>query len=332
MTGQQSYLDELVQAALDYAARGWHVFPLVPYTKKPACPAHTAARCDKSDPYCRHGHTSWEDRATRDPGRIRRAWSNRPYGIGIACGPSRLVVIDTDVSKPGAGAPSPWGPTGIRAGDGVLANLAADAGQKLPATWTVATPSGGFHRYYQAPAGIRLGNTAGKLGWLIDPRGRGGHVVAPPSRLLRGRYHLIDGYPDPVPLPDWLTHLLRETATRPQPATSSSPAPVQRQSGPDDQTPTQRYVTAAIAAETGHVRHAASGQRNHALFCASVALGQLVGGRQVDETTVHDLLLAACVDHVGVDGFTAAEANATIASGLGRGKTQPRTRNGRTAA
>ena len=42
--------------------------------------------------------------------------------------------------------------------------------------------------------------------------------------------------------------------------------------------------------------------------------------------------LAACIEHVGVDGFTAAEANATITSGLARGKTQPRTHNPRSAA
>ena len=71
----------LVRAALTYAARGWHVFPLVPNTKRPAVIA-------------------WEERAPRDPDRVRRTWSNTAYGIGIACGPSRLVVIDLDVPKP----------------------------------------------------------------------------------------------------------------------------------------------------------------------------------------------------------------------------------------
>ncbi len=89
----------LLAAALAYAARGWHVFPLRPGDKRPAFPAHPANRCDGSDPRCRAGHAGWEQRATTDPDRIRRAWTARPYGIGIACGPSGLVVIDLDTPK-----------------------------------------------------------------------------------------------------------------------------------------------------------------------------------------------------------------------------------------
>jgi hypothetical protein len=92
------------------------------------------------------------------------------------------------------------------------------------------------------------------------------------------------------------------------------------------------YVAAAVAGEIAHVQAARSGARNQTLFCAALALGQLVGAGLVDETTVRDVLLAACVDHVGVDGFTAAEANTTIASGLARGKTQPRTHTPRRVA
>ena len=321
-----AYLDELLTAALDYAARGWPVFPLVPYSKQPACPAHTAASCNRSDPHCRDGHTTWEQRASRDPGRIRRAWSVRPYGIGIACGPANVLVIDTDRPKPGRPIPAPWAKTSVRTGDAVLLRLAA--GRQLPATLTVATPSGGFHRYYQALPDMKLGNTAGKLGWLIDTRGRGGYVVAPPTRLAQHRYQFVDGYPDPVPLPDWITGLLTSATA----ATTGAQSVVRRPPAPDPVRRLSGYVAAALAGEVAHVQAAQPGNRNHTLFCASVALGQLVGAHLVDETTVRDLLLAACIDHVGVDGFTAAEANATISSGLARGKSQPRTRTPRRVA
>ena len=57
-------VDQLRTAALLYASRGWHVFPLIPGQKRPACPGHPAARCDRSDPWCRRGHSGWEQRAT----------------------------------------------------------------------------------------------------------------------------------------------------------------------------------------------------------------------------------------------------------------------------
>jgi hypothetical protein len=39
--------------------------------------------------------------ATVDPDRIRAWWDRAPYNIGVACGPSRLVVIDLDVPHAG---------------------------------------------------------------------------------------------------------------------------------------------------------------------------------------------------------------------------------------
>src|SRR2546421_220671 len=75
-------------AALRYAARGWHVFPLWPETKTPAVP------------------DAWQTRATTDPDLIGRWWSGRPFNIGIAVGPSGLIVIDLDPPKPGRPAPA----------------------------------------------------------------------------------------------------------------------------------------------------------------------------------------------------------------------------------
>ncbi|MER7272062.1 bifunctional DNA primase/polymerase, partial [Micromonospora carbonacea] len=118
-------MPDLLAAAIAYAERGWHVFPLRPDTrtadeddaKRPAFPSRcTADRCDLTDPRCKMAgrHVGWEERATTEPARIRRAWSARPYGVGIACGPSGLVVVDLDVPKhPGDIPPPQWaGATG----------------------------------------------------------------------------------------------------------------------------------------------------------------------------------------------------------------------------
>src|ERR1700733_14287500 len=98
----------MLQAALNAAARGWHVFPLRPGTKRPARPDHDEQHCDGTDPRCCDGHTGGEHRATPDPARIRRGWADEPYNIGIACGPSRLVVVDLDTPKPGDTPPPEW--------------------------------------------------------------------------------------------------------------------------------------------------------------------------------------------------------------------------------
>jgi hypothetical protein len=310
-------IDELRIAALLYASRGWHVFPLVPGTKRPACPGHPAARCDRSDPWCRDGHTGWEQRATTTDARIHRAWSTRPYGIGIACGPSRLLVLDTDKPK----FDSQAGQTAAADGEATLAQLEAENRAQLPPTYTVGTPSGGTHRYFVAPAGLRLGNTAGLLGPMVDTRGVGGYVVAGPTIVSRP-YRVIENRP-PDPLPDWIAERLSSAARRAAQPISRRPPGAHQLSSVRLSAP---YVAAALAAEVARVRHAPEGQRNHLLFVASIALGQLIGGGQLDEHTVRDRLREACAGHITAGAFTAAEAEATITSGLTRGAAEPRTR------
>ena len=146
--------DELLNHALAYAEAGWPIIPLRPGTKRPAAPNHTAATCDHSDRRCTDGHTGWEPRATLDTDRIAAAWRHRPYGIGITCGPARLLVVDLDTAK--GGQPS---------GTASLAELEDKHGHQLPATWTVGTPSGGRHLYYRQPkivdcSGTRPGGSA----------------------------------------------------------------------------------------------------------------------------------------------------------------------------
>ncbi|MGH3815229.1 MAG: bifunctional DNA primase/polymerase [Pseudonocardiaceae bacterium] len=305
----------LLQAALGYAACGWRVFPLHPDSKRPACPDHRATDCDRSDPRCAAGHTGWEDRATTDPERIRRAWSSRNFGIGIACGPSGLVVLDLDSPTADEHPPQRFAPYGIRDGADMLAMLAVEAKATVPATYTVRTVSGGTHLYYQAPARSRIGNTAGSLGWLIDTRGCGGYVVAPPTTISGHTYTVTDDR-DPAGLPGWLLAVLTQHHI---PDAGSAPRPV---TSPDR---AGRYAAAAVAGETAKVRMALPGNRNHTLFCAAVALGQLVAGRSLADEDAHAALQEACAKHIAADAFTTAEAEATIRSGLATGTRNPRT-------
>lgn len=316
------YHGALLAAALEYAANGWHVFPLIPGTKRPAAPRHVEGDCDHTDPWCRNGHQGWEPRATCDLDRITRAWSARPYGIGIATGPSGLLAIDTDMPKPGTPVPEHWSSLGATTGEQVLARLVDEAGAELPATWTVTTPSGGVHRYYRPPAGVELRNTRGErggLGWLIDTRGVGGYVAAPPTRTPGGLYQVV--VPEPVAeLPAWLTDRLTASPTPP-------PSGTVRRIRPCLGANTPRYVAAAVNGEVRKVRDLGEGGRNHGLFCSALALGQLVAGGSLPAADAFAALIDAASVHfgIGTPPFTEAEATQTIRSGFRRGANNPRT-------
>ena len=95
------------------------------------------------------------------PGRITRAWSQAAYNIGIATGPSGLVVIDLDMPKPGEDRRRGGAAPGIGDGADVLAVLCEEAGEPFPwETFTVRTGRGGLHLYFTAPPGAALRNTA----------------------------------------------------------------------------------------------------------------------------------------------------------------------------
>ncbi|MER7420662.1 bifunctional DNA primase/polymerase [Micromonospora peucetia] len=314
----------LLAAALAHAARGWHVFPLRPDDKRPAFPDHTADTCTQADPRCRAAgrHLGWEDRATTDPDRIRRAWSTHPYGVGIACGPSGLVVVDLDVPKTADDTPpADW--TGARDGLDVLAALADRHGGSIDTTYTVTTGRGGSHLYYRHPtAGPQLRNTTGDrggLGWKVDTRAHGGYVVAAGSTAA-GRPYAVALDCDPAPLPVWLAGLLTPT---PRPAYRPAPValPADRR-GP--------YVASAIRRQVAHLTAAPDGQRNHALFASAVALGQLAAGGALTDDDVTAVLEPAALSI----GLRPAEVARTIASGLRTGARNPRTLTnlGRTAA
>ncbi|MEU9843232.1 bifunctional DNA primase/polymerase [Actinomadura sp. NPDC048032] len=290
----------LARYALAAAARGWHVFPLAPGDKEPP-----------------HG-VRWTKVATTDPEVIRRIWARRPYNIGIACGPSRLLVIDLDMPKPGEHPPPRWAVPGVNDGADVFAMVCEQAGQPMPLeTFHVRTRRGGSHLYFTAPEGVRLTNTSGDrgegLGWKVDTRGDGGYVLGPGSFVElpdgTGTYTPIHTVA-PAPLPGWLAERLRPALLPPQ-----KPVTVRLSTGNRG-----AYLNKALTASLNAIADAPEGRRNATLYGAAVALGQLVAGGALDPDDTEQLLTAAAVRA----GLAPMPARRTIRSGFRAGTQRPR--------
>ncbi|WP_405959189.1 bifunctional DNA primase/polymerase [Streptomyces sp. NBC_00868] len=279
----------LLAEALSIAARGWPVFPLHPGLKTPAL--HGAERCPRTGS-CIDGHLKWEQRATNDQAAIVRCWTHKPYNIGIATGPAGLIVVDLDRPKPNSSQDTPDGAENFTA-------LCERAGQAVPTTYRTRTPSGGAHLYFTTPAGIRLGNTAGKLGPLIDTRATGGYIIAPGSTTPAGTYEVTDDAPV-VELPAWILPLLQP------------PAPAK---GVPLLTPAvigSSAARAALVAECDVVRSAPTKQANNTLNRCAFKVGRFVAWGDIPREEVEGAFQAAGEDR----GLTAAECRATIRSAL----------------
>ncbi len=299
-------------AALHAGFRGWYVLPLRPGRKIPL--SHDADRCPRTGP-CAAEHRTWEQRATRDLEQIEAHWTAHPaHGVGIATGPSGLVVIDLDTPKSGdPPLTAEWQAEGVRTGADVLAVLARRGGFEIPRTYTVRTGRGGWHLYYTAPPDTRMVNTARTLGPWIDTRGWGGQVVAAGTSVAGRPYTAARNVPL-APLPPALFQPLT-TPPRAAPAPVRLTLPAARRSA---------YLNAAIRRQTAYITAAMTGGRSNALYRSAVAFGQLVAGGALTETEVTDLLKQAVGIHIGVDDFTWPAAEATIRSGLRAGAARPR--------
>jgi bifunctional DNA primase/polymerase-like protein len=289
-----------VTAALALAARGFAVFPLRPGTKFPAV------------------LRDWEGQATADADRLRELV--RPAAnVGVACGPSRLLVLDLDVAKQAAAHPdTPPEPDEPRHGAQSLRALAA--GRELPATLTVATPTGGRHLYYQAPRGFRLRNTVGRLGPLIDTRASGGYVVGPGS-VVDGRSYRVTADLPVAPLPRWLLHELRALSQPPIiPASAAGHVPASAIPAGNRSNGASAYAAAALRNEVERVRGARVGTRNDTLNRAAFSLGRLVGAGVLDR----ELATGELMDAGRQAGLPPREIASTVLSGLSAGIARPR--------
>lgn len=179
--------DVLLASALEYAARGWAVFPILPDLGQ--CP--TAIK--PSTTMAKLSPSGWKQWATTDRARVARVWTRHPWGIGIACGLSHLIVIDSEPNS-----------QGDLPGESALHHLAHPHGG-LPTTWTVSTAVGGISRYYQFDPAAPI--PANALGAHLKIRSTSHYTIAPPTTTNVGTWYLLQNHP-PAPLPTWLAETL----------------------------------------------------------------------------------------------------------------------------
>jgi Bifunctional DNA primase/polymerase, N-terminal len=261
-------------AAIAAACRGWAVFPCRPNDKRPAVDC-------------------WEQRACNDPDRVARYWPPPRHNVGIATGPSGLVVLDLDTHGE---LPDEWQLPGVHDGRDVLAQLCEWAGQPWPSTYMVATPSGGWHLYFTAPDGAEIRNSASLLGPLVDVRGAGGYVVGAGSLVDGKPYEALDSG-DLVPLPSWIGRLLA-------PAPAVKPA-LGRRGAP---------AGARLQGLLTTVRSGKPGDRNSPLYWASCRAAEMITAGEISQEDAEEPLVAAALE-AGLRGGE-AEARRTFASAM----------------
>ncbi len=227
----------------------------------------------------------------------------------LDCGKSGIVVIDLDV-KNGKDGVARWAELKTRHGiDDSQALRTLTGGGK-----------GARHLIFRDTTSGAIGNSDSKLVGGVDVKARGGCV------LLPGSVHPETGKPylpigdwgrQPGPLPDKLRDLL--LASKAKPAPRPTPAPTPRP-GNGNGHEMAAYAEAALDGELEILASTREGARNHQLNASAFALGQMVGAGWLAEAEVRAELREAALKN----GLGEHEVEATLASGLAAGMSQPR--------
>jgi Bifunctional DNA primase/polymerase, N-terminal len=200
------------------------------------------------------------------------------------------------------------GPEGLAA----LHELQEAAGLRLPGP-LVATGGGGWHHWF-APTG--LGNRPPHGLAHVDWRGRGGCVLAPPSRHISGgSYRWLVGL-DQAPLAE-VPAALRARLDPDRPLTNPA-GPVDPTRPPVPDHPYGRWV---LAAELATLGRATPGHRNHTLNRTAFKVYRYVASGLLDD---QDVTLAFTTAARAL-GLNAAETARTLASARTAGLANPRT-------
>jgi hypothetical protein len=288
-------MNELLAAVLGYAGWGVPVYPV--HWPRPTsdaaglgCSCPRGGYCDRpaKHPLTWHGVKD----ATTTPAQLERWWRRWPHAnVGLATG----VVFDAlDID----------GPAGLAA----LRQLAATVGLRLDGP-LVATGGGGWHCWF-APTG--LGNRPPRGLAHVDWRGRGGCVLAPPSRHVTGHaYHWLRS-PDQAPLPE-VPAVLRALLD-PQPVLAGPVLPVGAGAVGHP------YGRQVLAAELTALQQAAPRTRNRTLNRCAFKVYRYVAGGLLDD---QEVTLAFTTVALSI-GLEEAEVRRTLASARTAGLASPR--------
>ena len=265
-------------AALDYARRGWPIFPCrwedepddaFQRRKATAPPEARVKRNMAKSPLVGGGFRD----ATTAPEQIIEWWTRWPLAmIGLPTGAaSSLWALDVDTPKQ-EGAPD---------GRASLTRLEAEHGP-LPETLEQRTGSGGQHLIFQWPAdGREVRNSARKIGRGLDVRGEGGYVILPPSgHPCGGSYEWVNmpGEVEIAEAPAWLLELV---ARKPEKKPVDTCAPAVELDQPD-------IILESVDWLQAHAPLAIEGQGGDA---TTFKVAAELRGRGVSEDTALSLML-----------------------------------------
>lgn len=294
-----------LSAALDYAGRGWPVFPLWwPIGDRCAC---GDATCDNIGKHPHKSAPSGVKNATTDVDAVRRWWTNAPdANIGLRTGVA-FDVLDLDNVDAGR-----W-----------LATYAHDRGAVTPDCWgdgPMSLTGKGQHILFTPTGAGNRSRVAGVGGF--DWRGRDGYIVAPPSLHASGvTYRWHEHCPVDAPLTDAPVFLVDLVTNKVDPRRTAPPARPARQQldRPSSFSSTgsaRRWSSLSII---GKMATAVEGERNELLHWCAARIGNAVYDGHATESDG-----AAALDELHTTavrtGLADKAVEKTIESGYSRGR------------
>lgn len=180
--------------ALEYAALGWHIFPVHGIDEHGHC---TCGKVDCEDAGKHPVSSNGLRAATTDSTAITQWFSDGRYNIALRTGEvSGVTVLDIDIGAGKQGAAT-WGA------------LTAAGGE--PATLVAQTGSGGAHFFFRYNSA--LNTSSNTLGPGVDCRNNKGYVVVAPSKHRSGGQYSWAEW-DPSLIGNLPAHLTKRVETR----------------------------------------------------------------------------------------------------------------------